>query len=785
MFIDFLSIDLILSKMKGDKVCYMFKNIKKYPIFYFIIFIQIIFVLILFTKACILPKKVIFANIDSSYIDGENVYTKYGKVSFVNKGNIDDNNRINIKTENLFLPQGAYNLYILYNTDDCNINNKNLDNHIIANLTVESKFQIKFDQMLLYNQNNISSGKLWIPGFIFYKGCDDFKINISYNGNGKLSISDIKLIESLPYRFIEIIGIAISLFIIDLILCFLFTNLEICIKKSYSILFLIIIIASFPFFQENLFGGHDIGTHLLRIVSLSEELKNWQFPVRIATKLNGGYGYPWSIYYCDIFLYPVAILYTMSVPLGLCYQIYVILINIATTVFTYLSLSKFTKKTSLKLLGTGLYVLCIYRLTNINVRSALGEYTAMTFLPLVLTGLYLVYTKEKLEFKDWLYLTLGISGIIMSHILTVEMVIINIFLLSFLLFKKTFKKNIFLSLVKSIFLSFGITAWFLIPFMDYYLHHVTIVQKSDLSLLKDSTVDLIFIFQMFSPGKGGWWHWTNIGMPLVLGIVIIFYCIIKYKKFGHFKEINFLILISGFAFLNIIFVTKYFPWMFIQNYFGLDGIGHQIGNIQFAWRFLGIASLLLVFAIVIALNIIYENDLKILYIFVFSLVWSIIISVGFFYYKYTDEIDSAPYNTMSPYSKSDSLYLLDETGLYEHNFALPEIILGNVSLSNYEKTNLGYKMYVENKDSTVSIVSMPIYNYRYFNAYDENNNFLDKEVVDSDCITINIPAFYKGEIIAKFEPPYLWRLSEFISLVSIILVFLKLINNKKIKKIAK
>ena len=63
--------------------------------------------------------------------------------------------------------------------------------------------------------------------------------------------------------------------------------------------------------------------------------------------------------------------------------------------------------------------------------------------------------------------------------------------------------------------------------------------------------------------------------------------------------------------------------------------------------------------------------------------------------------------------------------------------------------------------------------------------FLDKEGVDSDCLTINIPAFYKGEIIAKFEPPYLWRLAEFISLVSIIVVFLKLINNKKIKKIAK
>ena len=88
----------------------------------------------------------------------------------------------------------------------------------------------------------------------------------------------------------------------------LYKNAEISVKKNYLILLLIVVVASLPFLSSVLFWGHDIRCHLLRIVSVAEELGNGQFPVRMDTELNNGYGYPWSIYYCDIFLYPVAIL---------------------------------------------------------------------------------------------------------------------------------------------------------------------------------------------------------------------------------------------------------------------------------------------------------------------------------------------------------------------------------------------------------------------------------------------------------------------------------------------
>ncbi len=560
-----------------------------------------------------------------------------------------------------------------------------------------------------------------------------------------------------------------------------YTNVEVKIKSSHAILLLIVIIASLPFFSKTLYGGHDLQYHLLRIVSVAEGLENGQFPVRMNTELNNGYGYPWSIYYCDIFLYPSAILYRMSVPLRVCYQIYVVMVNIATTLFTYLAIGKLTKRTTTKLLGTALYALCIYRLVNLNIRASAGEYTAMMFLPLIVAGLYLIYTKKKPEFKDWLYLACGMSGVIMCHVLTVELVVINIFLLCVILLKKTLTKEVFVSLLKATALTIGVTAWFWIPFLDYYMHHITVVQNSDLRLIEGSTVDVIYLFQLFSPGKDVK-HYVTIGLPLIIGTSLVLFCLKKYKKNKNNNE-KLLRLISGFAFLNILFCTSYFPWGAIQNYLGIDGAGYQVGTIQVVWRFLSIASVLLVFAIAVAIDMLANHDMKSTRIISLTLVGCIVISVGFFYYRYTDEIWTTSSNTLQPYSYTDNLYLLDGTDMSVQDHSKPRVLSGDITVNYYYRDYGSYKLYVDNQDKVETEVSLPIYDYRYFNVYDENGLLMDKNSTDSNCLSVKVPASYKGEIIVKYEEPYLWRISELISVICIMFVVWKLLSiNLKTEK---
>ncbi len=102
-------------------------------------------------------------------------------------------------------------------------------------------------------------------------------------------------------------------------------------------------------------------------------------------------------------------------------------------------------------------------MVNVNIRAAAGEYTAMTFLPLIVAGMYMIYTSEKLTYKEWRFLTFGMAGVIMSHVVTGEIIVINLLLLCLILIKKTLKKDVFFSFIKAAFLCVGITAWFLIP----------------------------------------------------------------------------------------------------------------------------------------------------------------------------------------------------------------------------------------------------------------------------------------------------------------------------------
>lgn len=263
-------------------------------------------------------------------------------------------------------------------------------------------------------------------------------------------------------------------------------------------------------------------------------------------------------------------------------------------------------------------------------------------------------------------------------------------------------------------------------------------------------------------------------MPLIVGIGIVLFGLAKFRRSEKVQKINTLRAVSGFAFLNLLLVSDIFPWGQIQNLLGTDGLGYQIGTIQFVWRFLSIASVLIVFAIVIALDLMDENSVQGIKLACFGLVGCIVITVGFFYYRFTDETEGRlTYNIMQPYVDSDNLYLLNGTDRSIQNLAVPRVVTGNVNLTQGNRSDGIYKVHAENKDNYEAVVSMPIYDYRYFNAYDESGTLLSKTASDNKCISVRIPALYNGDIIVKFESPTVWRAAEWISMLCIILCVLE------------
>ena len=172
--------------------------------------------------------------------------------------------------------------------------------------------------------------------------------------------------------------------------------------------------------------GNDIMFHLCRIEGIAEGLCARQFPVRIMPQWWDEYGYGASMFYGDTLLYIPAIMLLLNYRLQTAYKFYMALLNFMTAWFAYKGFEKISKDQKIALFGSAIYSLNLFRLMNIYFSNGVGVYTAMAFLPLIMAGLYCI--KEK---GGWVYLALGLTGCIQSHMMTCEM--IGIFILLFII----------------------------------------------------------------------------------------------------------------------------------------------------------------------------------------------------------------------------------------------------------------------------------------------------------------------------------------------------------------
>ena len=364
---------------------------------------------------------------------------------------------------------GAYKVFVKYSSQKSIVNPSNSINDIVATISfgsVRNPSAVKMDNIILDDGHTNVDGRLWIDS---YSQLKDFTMRLSYHGEGKIQVESVVVKEQIVYRYIRIIEFILIFGLLDFLYIVLWGKglvIPIYKKKVVIGLMVMILIATLPAFADFIFVGHDIYFHMQRIVSVAEELENRQFPVRMMSNMLNGYGYANSLFYCDIFLYLPAILYNFMLPLRTCYQIYLLFINVMTCSIGYFAFSKMAQSKQVGLIGAALYLFASYRLINVHIRESVGEYTAMCFLPLVVYGMWRIYGKEKFTWKDWLPLAIAISAIVQCHILTVEMVIVFICLYALINLNKTLVLRRIFALVKAAAAAFGISAWFVIPFLE-------------------------------------------------------------------------------------------------------------------------------------------------------------------------------------------------------------------------------------------------------------------------------------------------------------------------------
>lgn len=668
------------------------------------------------------------------------------------------------------LRSGAYEVIIDYNTQ--------ADAKASVSFVSEKKpSAVINDSLSLAGEDRRIYSRVWLS---LGNGTDDLKMNLS--SDKPCTVTHIRLREILKYRIIRIAGYFL-LFVLTDALIYIFLSKKISKRTKYIIFGIcaVIFLSALPDLTNLTFNKHDYRFHINRILSVADALSGGYFPVRIHFRLLHGYGFANSIFYGDIFLYFPAVLYNMGLSLQAAYKAYLICIHTGTAYIAWWCFNKLSGDYKIALFGSLVYSLSAYRVANVLIRGSLGEYTAMMFLPLICYGFMHIYSMpdtEKGKWKDSLPLCIGLTGCLQSHTLSVEMAAVFIILFCILNFKKTFAKNRFIILLKTLAVTILVNLWFIIPLLDYSRYPFKISDyKPEIysAVLTPSEIfNAFFRHSGLSPFLGA----SFVAATAVFLILFIKHggeCLLTEKSKWF----------MGFGWLAVFMTSIYFPWKILRN-ISLT-VYEFFSSIQFAWRYLTVATVMLTFlAVSVADYFRIRNKSKAENIFMTVIAVLCIVPVLMFYTDYAsnyERITIYAENDISSDHIMDDFYLPAGTDRYKLNLTRPTSADEALTVAYYTEENHRFEVECKNLSDESKMLEFPLINYKGYVAYDaETNESL--EIVNSSNNTLNvkIPKGYSGTVKVEFKEPYYWRLSEIISLFSVAVYLFACFGRRKIKR---
>ena len=620
-----------------------------------------------------------------------------------------------------------------------------------------------------------AEGRVWVA---FGSKVDHMQVEIEVFGGDAVQIQRIVLREQLGYRWLRLWGIILIFGILDWLLW------QIVAAKAgtdpaarhrqkvFLCLAGISILASLPFLSGfSVVTSDDLKFHLVRIANVARALQEGQFPVRILTDMLNGYGYATPLYYCDLFLYLPAALYNCMLPLQLCYQIYVILVTVLTTWVCYYTLRKIGGRTDSCLVCTALYTLSAYRLNNVLQRAAVGEYTAMLFLPLVLWGVVSLYTRQKPRLWDAMPLVLGMAGLLMCHVLSLEITFLFLAIFALVAARKTFQPTRFLTILQAGALTIGLGLWFLLPMVQSMLTQHTKVTGRYTQNFQDRGGTL---FEMFSPipllkvtvnGVR-----PTLGLGLLVALVLVAW-VLWQRRALRLQNHRLLTLLGYTAVVGtvaVVFSLRCFPWNVLFSRFEETFLHKVLGVAQFAWRYLSVATVLFCVAALAALELLYQAKNRYYRPAMACLLAGTLLYAGVFYLQIGEK--NSWLNSIYQTSVADDMYI--SNGEYElsedvdYYYGQPRPEQESLQVRWYDKTDGVAHVTLENTGDTPASVALPIYDYGNYHAVDDDGNLWPLTATENSLLELTVPGGYTGTISVYYAEPLLWRVAELISLLT-------------------
>lgn len=314
-------------------------------------------------------------------------------------------------------------------------------------------------------------------------------------------------------------------------------------KKLHVLAFVVLVLSAVMTWMGY---GQDIEFHAQRLVAIAAEMKNGLGIYRIYTTVCEGYGYASPMFYGDIFMYPFAALVACGVSVGIAFRLFLASIMVAAYASMYCCV-KSVKGKNVAVVAAYLYAFSPILLEDIFIRYAVGEAMAFIFIPIVLLGYYRIVIEPKDERFDWIYLALGMSGLIFSHIISTVLTAILLVVLCFCNIKWLWKdKKKVLKIVYAAILTVGITAYFTLPMLEQMINskfYVINRQTSNLAgnvapmiglLFGSEYVSVINLFIEKIAGVGDYFSFS--WFPGAFGYLLFFVLYLRFRRKNPLKE---------------------------------------------------------------------------------------------------------------------------------------------------------------------------------------------------------------------------------------------------------
>lgn len=642
----------------------------------------------------------------------------------------------------------------------------------------------QYDKITLPAGRTHVSFSLWMP-----HGCETAQMQfVSDCGEEQVMfITGMQIVPTHSYAYVRFLQLLLFFVLADYLLLLLTRRVALplrSVRARYSAVAVcaVVALACLPLAMGYLTYGHDLSIHLARIEGLKSGLLVGQFPVRMNPALLDDRGYPFSLMYADLFFYPLAVLRILGFSLQNVYRLYVLAVTLATALITRFVLRRMFGSESIALTGMALYTLSFYRLTNVFVRAAVGEYTAMTFLPLVVYGLWRIYTQPRETKKSapwcWMALALGFTGLLQSHLLTTEMAGLLAVVFCALMLRRTFTRPVFTALCKGAGAAVVWNLWFLVPLAQYMVQGACYIgDKYDASALQDTAAFLGQIFLMFGQA-GGTSQSVAVGisdeMPLSVGTVLGFGLVLfllalldpRSRQTGR-RMLSTGALASGFAVLCVFMASDIFPWydLYLSDNPVAALLSGLLGKLQFAWRFLSPATVLLVVCTSCALALFKQLRPGAVPALALALVAFTLLPAGDLLYQACRNSVVVNYQSLAAVGgRSNQVGGAEYLPPDADGDVLGPVFSAEVTGQDYQKSGLTATFTAQTGEAPGTVV-LPLYTYPgYTLSTTAQGAALGSQ---SGYLTVALPANWQGSVTVRFAGFWYWRAADVCSLLGI------------------